>query len=99
MQLCKLYCHFIQVFAMATTQAPRLDGKKRDEVTGHMPIIDYGPWSRLSEHWFTWQTGKCADHEMDWTLCATRVGSKNAEKVCKQYHDDFIECAYRIKTV
>ena len=63
-----------------------------------MPIIQT-PYSRMTEHWFTWQNGPCADAEMDFALCAGRVGVHNVEKACKQYHDDFVECAYRIKTL
>jgi len=82
---------------MSTTQAPTRDGSKKWEVVGHMPIMD-GPFSRMTEHWLTWQAGVCADAEMDFVLCAGRVGQKNVERVCKQYHDDFMECAYRTKT-
>jgi NADH dehydrogenase (ubiquinone) Fe-S protein 5 len=63
-----------------------------------MPIIDL-PFSRLTEHWFTWQNGICADAEMDFALCAGRVGAMRAPVDCKKYHDDFVECAYRIKTL
>lgn len=83
---------------MSTTQAPTLDGTKKNEVIGRMPLFE-SPYSRLTEHWFTWQRGPCADAEMDFTLCAARVGMKRVEKECKQYHDDFVECAYKLKTV
>jgi NADH dehydrogenase (ubiquinone) Fe-S protein 5 len=82
---------------MATTQAPHWDGTKTKEVLGHLPIIET-PYSRITEHWFTWQASPCADAEMDFALCAGRVGAYNTASACKQYHDDFIECAYRIKT-
>jgi len=84
---------------MSTTQAPARDGSKdkKWEVQGHMPIIET-PYSRMSEHWFTWQSGYCADAEMDFAMCAGRVGQRNVERMCKQYHDDFMECAYRTKT-
>jgi len=82
---------------MATTQAPGNDPEKKHEILGHMPIIE-SPYSRISEHWWTFQGAYCADAEMDFALCSARVGIHNTAKVCKQYHDDFMECAYRVKT-
>ena len=83
---------------MSTTQAPTLDGTPKNECLGRLPIIET-PYTRLTEHWFTWQGGPCADAELDFMMCSARVGAKLAETECKKYHDDFIECAYRIKTV
>jgi len=83
---------------MATSQAPGNDLKKRHEVIGKMPIIET-PYSRVSEHWWTFQGGPCADAEMDFALCSARVGVNNAASVCKQYHDDLMECAYRVRTL
>jgi len=84
---------------MATTQAPTSsDPNVKEECLGHMPIID-SPFARVTEHWWTFQGGPCADAEMDLALCSERVGVRNTAKVCKQYHDDFMECAYRIKTL
>jgi len=82
---------------MATTQAPGNDPEKKHEVLGHMPFIE-SPYARITEHWWTFQAGPCADAEMDFALCSARVGVNNTARVCKQYHDDFMECAYRIKT-
>jgi len=77
---------------MSTTQAPG-----GPELLGHLPVIRT-PYTRLSEPWWHFQNGPCGDAELDFARCSARVGINNVEKVCKEYHDDFIECAYRIKT-
>jgi hypothetical protein len=83
---------------MSTTQAPDADGIKRTEMTHQLPLID-SPFARYASHWVSWQRGDCADTEMNFARCVSRVGVLKAEVDCKKYHDDFMECAYRIKTV
>jgi len=78
---------------MSTTQAPG-----RQELLGHMPIIRT-PYTRITEPWWHWQNGPCADAELEFAQCSARVGLDNVAKDCKQFHDDFMECAYRVKTM
>lgn len=63
-----------------------------------MPLL-YTSFTRATGPWFSWQNGVCADYEYEWTLCASRVNFKDAATVCKKLHDDFIECAYKVKSV
>ena len=84
---------------MSTTQAPDRDGtKKHGEFVNQLPLVD-SHLARYTSHWISWQRGDCADAEMDFALCSGRVGVLKAATVCKKYHDDFIECAYRLKAV
>ncbi|KAK2192779.1 hypothetical protein NP493_23g06009 [Ridgeia piscesae] len=57
------------------------------------------PFTRFTEHWFTFQKGPCADFEIDYVRCASAVGMHRAEKECRNYLDDFLECAWGIKAV
>jgi len=95
---CVMYVFKVHVPSMSTTQAPDGDGVKRTELTHQLPYID-SPFARYSSHWISWQRGDCADAEMDFARCVSRVGVLRAEVDCKKYHDDFMECAYRVKTV
>ena len=64
-----------------------------------LPIIDT-PFTRLCEPWFSTQKGGCADFEMDYVRCAARVGHKNVEKsICMKYMEDWMECAYKLRSV
>ena len=57
------------------------------------------PFTRFMEDWFTFQKGPCADHEIDYARCAGTVGMIRAEKECSRYMDDFVECAWGVKSV
>ena len=59
----------------------------------------HSPFTRFMEDWFTFQKGPCADHEIDYARCAGSVGMIRAEKECTHYMDDFIECAWGVKSV
>ena len=85
---------------MSTTQPPDEYGKKENEMDGfhNFPIIDT-PWSWYSDHWWTYQDGKCADDEYYFVKCVGHVGVKRAPVECKKLHDDFVECAFRLRTV
>jgi len=85
---------------MATGMPPDEHGKKDHEMLGlhNMPIIET-PWSWVTDHWYTYQGGACADDEYWFTKCVGRVGVVRAPTECKQLHDDFMECAFRWKTV
>lgn len=86
--------------AMATCLPPDEDGTKKDEMIGlhSMPLIET-PWSWVTDQWWTYQLGPCADDEYYFTKCVGHVGVRRAPVECKQLHDDFIECAHRFKTV
>jgi len=85
---------------MATCQPPDEYGNKDDEMIGmhSFPIFET-PWTWVSDHWWTWQTGPCADDEYYFMKCVGHVGVRRAPEECKKLHDDFIECAFRYKTV
>ena len=85
---------------MATCQPPGHDGTKDDEMVGlhNAPIIET-PWSRVSDQWWSYQMGPCADDEYYFIKCVGHVGVRRAPVECKQLHDDFVECAHRYKTV
>eukprot|EP00914_Ancora_sagittata_P018260 GHVO01036109.1.p1 GENE.GHVO01036109.1~~GHVO01036109.1.p1 ORF type:complete len:120 (+),score=12.81 GHVO01036109.1:101-460(+) len=63
---------------------------------GNFPVFDT-PFSRLTEHWFSFQASSCRDMELDWARCASRVGVQRARTECKEYHEDLMECATRNK--
>jgi len=85
---------------MATIMPPDENGNKDHELTGlhNMPIIET-PWSWVSDHWWTFQSGKCAQDEYYFLKCVGHVGVARAPTECKQLHDDFVECVFRFKTV
>jgi len=86
--------------AMATCQPPNAHGKKEYELVGlhNLPIVET-PWSWVSDHWWTFQKGACADDEYYFMKCVGHVGVARAPTECKQLHDDFIECVFQYKTV
>jgi len=85
---------------MSTTMPPDEHGSKEDELVGlhNLPIVDT-PWSWMSDHWWTHQDGPCADDEYYFVKCVGHVGVARAPVECKKLHDDFVECAYRLRTV
>jgi len=95
--------HVLNAFicrVMATDQPPNEHGKKEREMVGihNMPLIET-PWSWYTDHWWSYQSGPCADDEYYFIKCVGHVGVQRAPAECKQLHDDFIECVYRFKTV
>jgi len=95
--------HVLNAFicrVMATDQPPNEHGKKEWEMVGihNMPLIET-PWSWYTDHWWSYQSGPCADDEYYFIKCVGHVGVQRAPAECKQLHDDFIECVYRFKTV
>jgi len=86
--------------AMATVQPADEYGNKPNEMVGvhNMPLIET-PWSWVSDHWMTWQGGPCGEDEYYFMKCVGHVGVKRAPVECKKLHDDFMECAFRMKTV
>jgi len=85
---------------MSTTMTPDEHGSKENELIGlhNMPIIET-PWTWVTDHWYTYQGGPCAEDEYWFTKCVGHVGVQRAPTECKKLHDDFVECAFRFKTV
>ncbi|KAL5022032.1 hypothetical protein ScPMuIL_001187 [Solemya velum] len=58
----------------------------------------YTPLTKTSLHWMTNQHSRCADFEMDYYRCASRVGlSRAIEKDCVKEYEDFLECGLERK--
>ena len=51
---------------MSTTQAPTNEDGSSDFELNQLPIIS-NRFSELSDHFFTWQRGKCADYEWNFS--------------------------------
>ena len=97
------YGYVVDLFVcrtMTTCSAPDHHGKKDEELVGlhNLPIIDT-PWSWVTDHWWTYQDGHCADQEYYFVKCVGRAGLARARVECKQLHDDFVQCAFRYKSV
>ena len=65
---------------------------------GNFPVIDT-PFSRLTEHWFTFQSSNCKEMELDWARCAARCGIERSRSECSKYFEDLNECSLRAKHV
>ncbi len=63
-----------------------------------LPIME-GPFTRISDHMWTYQSSLCRDWEMDYMRCAGRVGLQQSEKKCSKLLDDWEECLFRRKQV
>lgn len=61
----------------------------------HRPMLDV-PNLHIGMSWFTMQSPFkpkfCQIMERDFYRCLTRVGVQNAQKVCKIYWEDLLEC-------
>lgn len=80
--------------------APDPDGllEKRGVIQRSLPVIQ-NPMTRIGENWFTKQTTYCADLEMDYVRCASRVSMMQAKVECKEFLEDLHECIYHTKVV
>jgi len=60
---------------MATIMPPDENGNKDPELSGlhNMPIIET-PWSWVSDHLWTFQSGKCPQDEYYFMKCVGHVG-------------------------
>ncbi|CAD5113358.1 unnamed protein product [Dimorphilus gyrociliatus] len=83
--------------------ARNLSPNEYDELSGLQagdrgPFI-YTPLTKIVEHWFTYQFGPCADLELDYYRCASRVGEKQVDTKCRKMFEDLRECVFRTKTI
>ena len=85
---------------MATLQPPDEHGSTEYEMVGvhNMPLIEK-PWSWISDHQWTFQDGPCADSEYYFMKCVGHVGVHRAPTECKKLREDFVQCAFRLRTV
>ena len=69
-----------------------------DDKYPQLPIIPARA-SKVTEHYFTHYKGPCAAYELDLYRCLARTGAKRGNTECREYIEDFRECAYGGKTV
>ncbi|KAK6180286.1 hypothetical protein SNE40_012471 [Patella caerulea] len=55
------------------------------------PVI-YTDLTKRMQGWVTWQSGPCADFEMDLYRCGSRVGYGKVYEVCNKEREDMFEC-------
>ena len=80
------------------------DGTPVERVRGPIenfpPMAIWTPMSRITEQWATGvQLTPCADFELDFHKCSSRVGAVLAKEKCKEFHEDLMECVYHTKSV
>ncbi|XP_046332271.1 uncharacterized protein [Haliotis cracherodii] len=61
-----------------------------------VPVF-YTPLTKAQLGFFSHQKGPCANFEMDFFRCASRVGQTNSVTVCHKELDDFAECTMKKK--
>ena len=65
-----------------------------------LPVF-YSPLTNRTDHWVSFQGSHCADQEMDYVRCASRVGLRNVQRgrECLMEFEDLQECFTNRKTV
>ena len=74
------------------------EGVTKPSDVWRLPTIQT-PWTRMGDHWLSYQGTACEDVELDYMRCAAPVGSFRANTVCKDFIEDMFECVNHTKGV